>query len=60
MRPDAASYSLAVRSQDADASSLPSSKKATEFTVCEWPSSICSNAFQFCSPFVKLRTHLGI
>jgi hypothetical protein len=38
--PDQASYSLTVRSFDADASSLPSGEKVMALTPPEWPSSV--------------------
>jgi hypothetical protein len=48
-----------VLSSDADASVLPSGEKATALTESEWPSSVCSKAFQLLSTFGNLRTHRG-
>ena len=44
--PDPASHSLTVLSHDTDASTLPSGEKVTALTGPEWPSSVCSKAFQ--------------
>ena len=58
--PEPASHSLTVLSHDADASVLPSGEKATALTPSEWPSSVCSNAFQVLSTSGNFRTHLGM
>jgi hypothetical protein len=39
---------------------LPSGEKATAVTAREWPSSVCSNAFQVLSTSGNFRTHLGM
>lgn len=54
------SHSLIVESTDPDASSRPSGEIATALTSPEWPSSVCSEAFQLLSTFDSLVAHLGI
>lgn len=40
-RPEVISHTLTVLSKEAEASSLPSSEKATAFTVEVWPLRVC-------------------
>ena len=49
--PVTASQSRTVSSSEPDTTTLPSGEKATDVTLLEWPSSVCSAAFQFACTF---------